>query len=131
MAGPEKRKSLRRVISYPAAIIADDGTPPVGCALCNASQEGAQLIVAEPERIPDRFVLALSADGAARRKCRVVWRSGDQIGVQFIKPANKAGATASARMMRQLLQAAKAANSTETPEAATEPAEGDAAVRGQ
>jgi hypothetical protein len=109
MTRVDQRKSLRRSISYPATIIRGNDEPAMPCALCNASQEGAQLVVAEPEKVPDRFLLALSADGAARRKCQVVWRSGGQIGVRFLKPAKKTEATAGARMMRHLAVAAKAA----------------------
>ena len=115
MSSADKRKSLRRSISYPASILFGNDAPPIGCALCNASQEGAQLVVAEPDRVPDRFVLALSADGAARRKCRVVWRSDDLIGVEFLKTAKKADGFAAARMMRHLTRAAKDAQPAEMP----------------
>jgi len=81
----EKRKNLRRLVSYPAFIDLGDDQPIVKCALCDASQEGAQLAVANPEALPDEFILALSSDGAARRRCRVTWRAEDSIGVQFLK----------------------------------------------
>lgn len=106
MSSADKRKSLRRSISYPATILLGGDALPIGCALCNASQEGAQLMVAEPDRIPDRFVLALSADGAAKRKCLVVWRSGDLIGVRFVKAAKRDEGFAAARMMKWLERAA-------------------------
>jgi hypothetical protein len=86
MQPAEKRRSLRRAISYPAYLDLGDGSPPRECTLCDASQEGAQLVVANPDGLPDLFVLALSADGAARRQCRVVWRTKNQIGVEFLKP---------------------------------------------
>jgi PilZ domain len=85
----EKRKNLRRSITYPAFIDLGDGSPVRECALCDASQDGAQLQVAEPDKVPDEFTLALSSDGAARRKCRVVWRTTAQIGVEFVKERTK------------------------------------------
>jgi hypothetical protein len=115
MLSANKRKSLRRSVSYPASIILGNDLPPLGCALCNASQEGAQLLVAEPDRVPDRFVLALSADGAARRKCRVVWRSGELIGVEFLKVAKKGEGPAAARMMRHLARFDHTAEPGEMP----------------
>jgi hypothetical protein len=57
--------------------------------LCDASQEGALLAVAEPDSVPDEFILALSSDGAARRRCQVAWRTDNQIGVEFLKELKK------------------------------------------
>jgi hypothetical protein len=85
----EKRKNPRRLVSYPAFIDLGDDRPAVKCALCDASQEGAQLAVADPAALPDEFILALSSDGAARRRCRVTWRAEDSIGVQFLKDVKK------------------------------------------
>ncbi len=43
----------------------------------------------EPDGVPDEFILALSSDGAARRRCRVAWRTENQIGVEFLKDLKK------------------------------------------
>ena len=80
MSSGEKRKNLRRSITYPAFIDLGDGLV-IECTLCDASQQGALLAVAEPDSVPDQFILALSSGGAARRRCRVAWRSNDQVGV--------------------------------------------------
>jgi hypothetical protein len=84
MSSAEKRKSLRRSITYPAFIDLGDGLA-IECTLCDASQQGALLAVAEPDSVPDQFILALSSGGAARRRCRVAWRTKDQVGVEFLK----------------------------------------------
>ncbi len=97
----EKRKNPRRLVSYPAFIDLGDDRPAVKCALCDASQEGAQLAVADPAALPDEFILALSSDGAARRRCRVTWRAEDSIGVQFLKDV-KNGARAVRRPVAQV-----------------------------
>ncbi len=97
----EKRKNPRRLVSYPAFIDLGDDRPAVKCALCDASQEGAQLAVADPAALPDEFILALSSDGAARRRCRVTWRAEDSIGVQFLKDV-KNGARAIRRPVAQV-----------------------------
>jgi hypothetical protein len=85
MAPGDKRRNLRRAISYPAFIDLGDNVAPRECLLCDVSKEGALLTVAEPTSLPDEFTLALSVDGAARRRCRIAWRSKDQIGVSFSK----------------------------------------------
>lgn len=85
----DKRKSLRRKVSYPAWIELGDGSPPRRCVLLDISQHGAQLTVGESDPVPEKFTLALSTDGAASRRCRVVWRAGNQIGVEFLKNLQK------------------------------------------
>ena len=54
-----------------------------GCALSDISQSGAKIDVEKSEKLPDRFVLLLSARGKPKRTCRVVWRQPHQIGVEF------------------------------------------------
>src|SRR5438132_8528375 len=89
MSSAEKRKNLRRFISYPALIDLGDGSPPRACTFCDASQNGAQLAVADPNSVPDEFILVLSSGGAARRRCRVAWRTENQVGVKFLKELTK------------------------------------------
>jgi hypothetical protein len=89
MSSAEKRKSLRRSIAYPAFIDPGDGSPVIACTLCDAAQHGALLAVADPNNLPDEFILALSSGGAARRRCRVAWRTADQVGVEFLKELKK------------------------------------------
>jgi hypothetical protein len=100
MSSSEKRKKIRRTLTYPAFINFGDGSPVLECTLCDASQDGAQLAVADPKRIPDEFILALSADGAARRQCRVAWRTEGQIGVEFLKEVKKNGPSTRMQAMR-------------------------------
>lgn len=81
----DKRRNPRRSVTYPAYIDLGDGNPPLECSLRDASQEGALLAVADPSSLPDEFTLALSSDGAARRRCKVAWRKDGQIGVRFMR----------------------------------------------
>jgi hypothetical protein len=89
MSSAETRSNRRRAVTYPAYIDVGDGSPARQCTLCDASQHGALLEVAEPHTLPNQFTLALSVDGAARRKCRVAWRTKAQIGVEFLKDDKK------------------------------------------
>ena len=92
----DKRINPRRSVTYPAYIDLDDGNPPQECTLRDASQEGALLAVADSKSLPDEFTLALSSDGAARRRCTVAWRQDGQIGVRF-KRESRSGDRAAAR----------------------------------
>jgi hypothetical protein len=78
----DKRKSRRKPIRYVAWVtVASDEPQP--CLLSDMSDTGARLDVEQADRVPETFVLLLSANGAARRACRVVWRKPHQIGVRF------------------------------------------------
>jgi hypothetical protein len=87
----DKRRNLRRTVTYPAYIDLGDGNPPLECSLRDASQEGALLAVAVSKALPDEFTLALSLDGAARRHCKVAWRKDGLIGVQFMREGRASG----------------------------------------
>jgi hypothetical protein len=82
-SGAELRKKPRRHFHYAARIFTDQKTPLIACMLNDVSEIGARVLLKEGQELPDRFVLLLTQNGNARRNCRVVWRSGDNIGVEF------------------------------------------------
>ena len=77
-----KRKSLRRQISYMAWLVLE-GDQRHSCSLSDASDTGARLDVEDSKIIPNTFMLLLAGNGSAQRICRVVWRKPQQVGVQF------------------------------------------------
>jgi PilZ domain-containing protein len=81
----EKRKAKRRPLRYTAWVYVA-GTGPQGCIVHDVSETGARLAVAEPAGLPEQFVLLLSRNGKAKRLCRAVWRTEDEVGVRFEKP---------------------------------------------
>jgi hypothetical protein len=82
----DERRSARRAFLFPltARIISLDGTHSFRCKVYDVSQAGAQLAIADATKIPDRFVLALSSHGNARRNCKIVWRTAKTVGVRFV-----------------------------------------------
>jgi|SRR6516164_7394280 hypothetical protein len=52
--------------------------------LLDISQSGARISVGVTISLPDEFVLMINANLA--RWCRVKWRKGEQVGVQFFGP---------------------------------------------
>jgi hypothetical protein len=83
----ELRKKPRRQFHYNAAILTDGKTPPRTCAIADISETGARLLLESDSELPNRFLLLLSRNGEARRKCRVVWRNGLLVGVEFPNPS--------------------------------------------
>ncbi len=82
-----RRKSVRRAIGYNAKIVASDGSWERECRVLDVSQTGAKLAIERAAELPQDFVLALSAQGNATRRCQVVWAEDAQIGVKFERPA--------------------------------------------
>ena len=79
----ELRKKPRRQFHYQARILTSPNAKPSACAIADISQSGARIVLAVDEELPRRFLLLLSSRGGARRICRVVWREGLSLGVEF------------------------------------------------
>lgn len=87
----EKRKDHRQSLKYPAKIDLGDSSPHIPCLLADVSASGARIILeSTTNHIPDQFQLLLAAEHGALRRCKVVWREENQIGLAFLKfPAAK------------------------------------------
>jgi PilZ domain len=76
---------VRFDMGYPARIMAIDGTWFRNCHLEDVSQSGAKVAVegsVEGLNLTE-FFLALSRTGNAHRRCRMVWLTGDTMGIRF------------------------------------------------
>ena len=79
----DKRKSPRKTMRF-GAWVQDGETTPRSCVLADVSDTGARLEVENPDDIPELFTLLLTGRRESpRRRCRVKWRSEDQVGVEF------------------------------------------------
>ena len=81
MAKPMNKRAASRHRLLKAGAIEFSGGA-IDCVVRNWSETGAALDVASPVGIPDRFTLALVADGTLQ-PCQVVWRKPNRIGVRF------------------------------------------------
>jgi hypothetical protein len=79
----EQRKRPRQPFHYAAKIMTDGAQSPRACTISDVSHIGARLVLDTDVELPDRFLLLLTANGGARRRCRVVWRAGVTVGVEF------------------------------------------------
>jgi len=79
----ELRKHARKPLHWRATIIAG-AEPPRSCMVTDVSESGARLKLDRPGELPEKIVLLLTKSGAARRMCRVIWRSKKDAGVKFL-----------------------------------------------
>jgi hypothetical protein len=82
----ESRQFSRVKIRYLARIDAGDGLPMHDCIVRDISANGAKLgiITSTPNALPHEFTLLLSSDGRVEHRCRVAWRSDENVGVRFL-----------------------------------------------
>ncbi len=84
-AMPEDRRRFVRIrpsglVPKTATIIIDAKSPPIRCTVVDISAGGACLELGNAERLPQRFGLL---HGRVRKRCLVVWRRHQKVGVQF------------------------------------------------
>ncbi len=91
MADADRAQTPTDARSNPRALVRRSGwlVSAVGqqlreCTVWDESKTGARLIVDAPETIPDTFHIYMTLNFSSRRRCRVVWRSSNQIGVEFL-----------------------------------------------
>jgi hypothetical protein len=80
----ELRKKPRRQFNYFAKIIIDETAPQRSCTIADISHNGARLVLETEDPLPDQFILLLTRNGQTHRRCRMVWRTGQTIGVEFV-----------------------------------------------
>ena len=75
----ERRKSFRVEWHSPATIY--QGKFARSCIVSNFSNGGAKITGVTAATIPDEFALRITCHDSRIRRCRVLWRSDDAVGV--------------------------------------------------
>lgn len=84
----ERRNAPRRVINRIAHYYSDGTQFPRTCLVTDISDSGARLY--SENDIPNVFTLAVSGEGIdTKHECRVVWRLGHEMGVEFVRPHDR------------------------------------------
>ncbi|HEX2217101.1 MAG TPA: PilZ domain-containing protein [Xanthobacteraceae bacterium] len=78
----ERRKNFRVEWNSPATLYDADGSSGRPCIVSNLSNGGAKIAGVVPDTIPDEFILRITPHSRPRR-CQVLWRSKDSLGVEF------------------------------------------------
>ena len=80
----KQRQSPRQRENRAAWIEVNNGAAPMDCIFWDVSEAGVRITIDTPRSVPQEFFLVLSRDGKVRRRCRVVWRSNEQVGACFL-----------------------------------------------
>jgi hypothetical protein len=78
----QNRDASRQRTLKSGRIVFNDKSSVVDCTIRNLSARGACLQVASTLGVPEKFELLVDADGS-RRRCGIVWKSGNRLGVSF------------------------------------------------
>jgi hypothetical protein len=81
------RKDKRKQVTRVCWIVASGQLKPQECQLADASDSGGKINFPNAGNVPDKFILLLTENGAAARKCAVAWRKDNEIGVRFLGKA--------------------------------------------
>jgi hypothetical protein len=79
----KRRASTRITVRWKALLVRDDAKPSRECTFRDISETGATIALQDPGDLPDVFTIDITARGGPKRICRLVWKSGTEIGVAF------------------------------------------------
>jgi PilZ domain len=79
----EKRRWPRRRVLKRGKAMLHDKTTVLDCTVRDQSEGGVRLVMEHASSLPAEFRLGIVSDGQAW-EVRVVWRRGDQVGVEFL-----------------------------------------------
>lgn len=80
-----KRSTTRSKSFLTGKIVYNHGACTLECVIRNVSETGAKLQVSDTVTVPAEFDLVLSS--ADRRRAAIRWRSGEELGVEFVTSA--------------------------------------------
>jgi hypothetical protein len=80
----DKRSDPRTMVRRCGWVARTKGEQLRECVVRDVSNTGACLVFDKPDEIPASFYIYMTLDFTSRRHCRVVWRSGEQLGVEFL-----------------------------------------------
>jgi len=84
MAAAKKRQA-RKSLQQPGWITLEGGFAARRCVVRDMSSTGAKITIDDPNMLPAKLRLAFARDARTGRKCEVVWRRGNSVGVKFVR----------------------------------------------
>ena len=85
----ELRRKARRQVQCATWILLDNQIPPIKCTMVDLSVLGTCVVLQSEEDLPNHFALLLTENGSAWFNCRLVWRTGLKVGIEFTSGLNE------------------------------------------
>jgi hypothetical protein len=79
----ERRKRSRKQVQFPAWVETGQ-KEPLECTVLDMSLKGARLR-APDMALPNEFTILLLPNSSLRRRCKVAWRKGFIVGLEFVE----------------------------------------------
>jgi hypothetical protein len=79
----ERRPSPRRRVLLGGVATYENGAYTLNCQIRDLNEKGARIMVSSKQSLPEELYLVIMRDHMAH-KARLVWRKGDEAGLQFI-----------------------------------------------
>jgi len=92
--GAERRVRQRLRTATPGTVVYDNGTRSVACTVRNTTDHGARIKLQDKVTLGEFFQLHAPDAFAEPVQCKLIWRRGPLVGVQFCAPL-EGGAQAS------------------------------------
>jgi hypothetical protein len=80
-----KKREARKSLQQPGWITLDGGFAARQCVVRDMSSTGAKITIDDPNMLPAKLRLAFARDARTGRNCEVVWRSGNSVGIKFVR----------------------------------------------
>jgi CheY-like chemotaxis protein len=87
----ELRRKARRQLQCTAWILLDKQMPPIKCTIADLSVLGTCVVLQSEQDLPNEFILLLTENGRAWFNCRLVWRTGLKVGIEFTSGLTESG----------------------------------------
>jgi hypothetical protein len=84
--GQDRRQTSRRRSQFPAWVESAH-RKPLQCTVLEFTLKGARLR-APYMALPNEFTLLLDQHSSFKRRCKVIWRKGFTVGLEFFYPRN-------------------------------------------
>ncbi|HEY2835980.1 MAG TPA: PilZ domain-containing protein [Rhizomicrobium sp.] len=79
----ERRPMPRRRVLLGGVAAYEDGAYTLNCQIRDLNEKGARITVSGRQSLPEELYLVIMRDHMAH-KARLVWRKGDEAGLQFV-----------------------------------------------
>ena len=83
----DRRKHIRHEVNYSCWLSSADASRLIEARVRNISEGGLKVVCRSQDEVPDNIDLFMTRDRKVARRCKVVWRSEDAIGLMFVTKA--------------------------------------------